>query len=87
MKHKEDVAYIRDYFGLENIIEVRQDEFYNMFPNIFSIDPKTIISNTSFTRLNNLLREKGFTVEEVTYNEVSKMGGLFRCSTLPLIRQ
>jgi N-dimethylarginine dimethylaminohydrolase len=87
MKHKEDVEFIRDYFGPENIIEVSQDEFYNMFPNIFSIDPKTIISNTSFTRLNNLLREKGFTVEEVTYNEVSKMGGLFRCSTLPLIRE
>jgi N-dimethylarginine dimethylaminohydrolase len=86
MKHKEDVEYIIAFFGKENIIEVNQEEFYHMFPNIFSIDPKTIISNTSFTRLNTLLRERGFIVEEVTYNEVSKMGGLFRCSTLPLVR-
>ncbi|MGB5498301.1 MAG: amidinotransferase, partial [Maribacter sp.] len=33
------------------------------------------------------LREQGFTVEEIPYAEVSKQGGLLRCSTLPLIRE
>lgn len=31
--------------------------------------------------------EWGLTVERVPYHEISKMGGLLRCSTLPLIRQ
>ncbi|MEY2703223.1 MAG: hypothetical protein RLY43_1861, partial [Bacteroidota bacterium] len=39
-----------------------------------------------FTRLNNWLRKKGFTVEEIPYAEISKQEGLLRCSTLPLIR-
>ena len=29
----------------------------------------------------------GMTVERVPYYEISKMGGLLRCSTLPLIRE
>jgi len=29
----------------------------------------------------------GLTVEKVPYREISKMGGLLRCSTLPLIRE
>ena len=87
MKHKEDVDFIRQYFGPENIIEVSRDEFYHMYPNIFSINRNTIISNASFTRLNDLLESKGFTVEKVPYDEISKMGGLLRCTTLPLIRK
>ena len=30
--------------------------------------------------------EKGYVVEQVKFSEISKMGGLFRCATLPLIR-
>jgi N-dimethylarginine dimethylaminohydrolase len=87
MKHAEDVEFIRSYFGKENIIEVTRDEFYHMFPNIFSINPTTVISNASFTRLNDVLEQNGFTVERVPYDEISKMGGLLRCTTLPLRRK
>lgn len=87
MKHQKDVDFIRGYFGEDNIIEVTREEFYHMFPNIFSIDPKTIISNASFTRLNRIFEEKGIKVEKVAYDEISKMGGLLRCTTLPLIRK
>ena len=38
-------------------------------------------------RLNNELRIKGITVEEVPYAEIAKMEGLLRCSTLPLRRK
>lgn len=57
-----------------------------MNSNIFSIAPDVVISDKSFTRLNNWLREHGFTVEEVPYQEIAKQEGLLRCSTMPLIR-
>ena len=57
-----------------------------MNSNIFSISEDVIISETGFSRLNNQLRKRGFFVEEVPYSEIGKMSGLFRCSTLPLLR-
>ena len=52
----------------------------------FSISPEIIVSDKEFVRLNNKLIKCGFLVEEVMYSEIAKMGGLFRCSTLPLLR-
>jgi len=51
------------------------------------ISPDVIISHSKFKRLNKWLRDKGVLVEEVDYTNVSKMSGLFRCSTLPLNRE
>ena len=59
-----------------------------MNTNIFSISPDTVISEQNFVRLNKHLREAwGMTVEEVPYAEISKQGGLLRCSTMPLVRE
>lgn len=85
-KNSRDVKYIEELFGKTNLIEVTADEFYRMFPNVFSIDENTIVSNESFTRLNQELRNRGFTVEEIPYDQVSLMGGLLRCSTMPILR-
>ena len=38
-------------------------------------------------KLNKTLKEIGYSVEETMYREISKFGGLFRCSTLPLERK
>ncbi len=73
-------------FKKENIFEVTKEEMYNMFSNFFSISEEVVVSEKNFTRLNNWLRERGITVEEVPYAEISKQGGLLRCSTLPLER-
>ena len=86
-KNKEDVDFLINYFGKENIIEVSREEMYNMNSNVFSISEKVIISEKGFTRLNAELRKRGFIVEEVPYAEIAKMSGLFRCSTMPLIRE
>ena len=51
---------------------------------MFSISKNIIISDPRFIRLNEWLEKNDFTVEKVAYKEISKMGGLFRCSTLPL---
>lgn len=83
-----DYHLILDIFGTENCFEVTDEEMFAMFPNIFSISPEVVVSDKAFTRMNNHLRDKwGITVEEVPYREISKMGGLLRCSTMPLVRE
>jgi N-dimethylarginine dimethylaminohydrolase len=82
-----DYHLLLDIFGKENVFEITQEEMYRMNTNVFSISPEIVVSERNFTRLNRHLREVwGLTVEEVPYFEISKMGGLLRCSTLPLVR-
>ncbi len=86
-KNQEDVDYLMDFFGKENILEIDQTEMYEMNSNFFSINPEVIISDSSFERVNKQFRDWGLTVEEVKYREVAKMEGLFRCTTMPLRRR
>ena len=85
-KNPSDVEKLQAIFGAENMIEITRDEMYQMNSNVFSISPEVIISERGFTRLNEELRRRGFTVEEVKYSEISKQEGLLRCSTMPLNR-
>ena len=83
-----DYELIIDIFGEENCFHVTDEEMFEMNPNIFSISPEVVVSDHTFTRMNKHLRDVwGFTVEEIPYREVSKMGGLLRCSTMPLVRE
>lgn len=80
--------FLVDFFGKDNVFEITQEEMYYMNTNIFSISPTVVVSEKNFTRLNHhMANEWGITVETVPYYEISKMGGLLRCSTLPLIRE
>jgi N-dimethylarginine dimethylaminohydrolase len=81
------VEFIRNFFGKEKCIEISRDEMYQMNSNVFSISHEVVVSEKGFTRLNSILRENGFTVEEIPYAETAKMEGLLRCSTLPLVRE
>jgi N-dimethylarginine dimethylaminohydrolase len=73
-------------FGKQNVFELTKEEMYWMNSNIFSISEDVVVVEENFTRLSDWLRKQGITVEPVPYREISKMGGLLRCSTLPLIR-
>jgi N-dimethylarginine dimethylaminohydrolase len=84
---EEEYEWLVNFFGKENCFHITTDEMAMMFSNIFSISPDVIISEKNFTRLNDWLREQGFTVEEVAYGEIAKQGGLLRCSTMPLVRE
>lgn len=86
-KYEEDFQYLVDFFGKENVFEITKEEMYEMNSNFFSISPTVVISDSSFTRLNEQLRAWGITVEEVKYREVAKMEGLLRCTTMPLRRR
>lgn len=85
-RDESDYNYLVNLFGKENMFHITKDEMYHMFSNIFSISVEVVVSEKNFTRLNDWLREQGFTVEEIPYAEISKQEGLLRCSTLPLIR-
>ena len=83
-----DYNLIIDIFGEENCFHVTDEEMFEMYPNIFSISPEVVVSDKAFKRMNDFLRnEWNFTVEEIPYREISKMGGLLRCSTMPLVRE
>jgi N-dimethylarginine dimethylaminohydrolase len=85
-REEADYMYLVNLFGVENLFHITRDEMYHMNSNVFSIAPDVVVSERNFTRLNNWLRENGFTVEEIPYAEIAKQEGLLRCSTLPLIR-
>lgn len=85
-RDKADVALLESLFGKENLFEITRDEMYEMNSNVFSISPEVVVSERSFKRLNDWLRQSGFTVEEIPYAEIAKQEGLLRCSTLPLLR-
>lgn len=86
-KHQTDADFLIDFFGIENMFEITRDEMYEMNSNFFSISPKVVISDSSFTRLNDQFEKWGITVEKVQYRETAKMEGLLRCSTMPLRRK
>ena len=77
---------IYDIFGEENLITVNQQEMYDMFPNIFSISPEKVVVEKSFVRLSNELIKRNIEPIEINYSNISKLGGLFRCSTCPIYR-
>ena len=83
-----DYRLILDIFGEENCFHVTKEERFDMNPNIFSISPEVVVSDVAFTRMNRHLQDVwNIKVEEIPYREISKMGGLLRCSTMPLVRE
>jgi len=81
-----DYEWLLDFFGKANVFSATPKEMSQMNCNVFSISKDVVISEQNFTRLNTWLTAQGFTVEQVPYAEISKQGGLLRCSTLPLNR-
>ena len=86
-KKKEDVEYLIKLFGKKNIFLASLEETFMLTSNVLVISPEIIVSHSKFKRLNKWLEEKGVLVEKVDYSNISKMSGLFRCSTLPLTRE
>ncbi len=85
-KNIEDVDFLVNFFGAENVFNIDNEEMYEMNSNFFSISPEVVISDTRFERLNDRFRKWGLTVEEINYREVAKMEGLLRCTTMPIRR-
>ena len=70
-------------------VEVDAVEREHLPTNILSINPYPIIArdHPSCSRVNQLLKDLGYTVEAIGFDGVSATGGYFRCTSLPLMRQ
>lgn len=82
-----DIDWIKEFFGQKNCFIATSQQMYDMNCNVFSMKPNVVVSDPSFTALNQWFKAQGIRVESVSLAEVSKQGGMFRCSTLPLIRK
>ncbi len=69
-------------------IEVDDVEREHLATNLLSINRSTLIARQSFSsaRVNGILTELGYTVEEVVFDGVPATGGSFRCASLVLCR-
>ncbi len=85
LKREEDISWIRSRFR-GKLLEINAEEMFQMQSNLISINPHTLISGAGFDRVNHQLRTWGYEVIEVPFRETAKMGGLLRCTTLPLRR-
>lgn len=73
-------------FGPENTCIISREEMYEMNPNVFSIANDTVIIDSTFKRLQGWLNRRNVKTIPIPYREVSKLGGLLRCTTQPLER-
>ena len=85
--NKIELNFLISYFGQKNVFEVTIQEMSKLYCNFFSINENTVVTDKRFTRLINWLYEIGLNVEKLDFSEISKLGGLFRCCTLPLRRE
>ena len=85
--NKSDVEYLIAYFGKKNTYLAYGQEAYMLISNLLVISPEVIVSDKRFSKINTWLDRNDFLVEKISYKNVSKMSGLFRCSTLPLLRE
>ncbi len=84
--HPQDAQWLIDYFGSDQVFIIDAVGMTKMLSNVFSISESVVVSEKHFTALNHWLIQQGFTVEAIHFSEISKQGGLLRCSTLPLER-
>ncbi len=88
-----NIDEFKNELGEINLISVSKKQAYRMFPNVFSISPTLIVIEKHFLELKEELLAlnraglENFKILEVNYAETSKLSGLLRCSTLPLIRK
>lgn len=84
---KEARGIIGEVFGKDHLFTISAEEAVAMSTNFFSISPQVVCVEAGAKRLQSYLREvAGMTVEPISYSEISKQGGLLRCSTCPLER-
>ena len=84
--NQRDLDIINKIFPKKKIIEISNDEMGELNSNLFSISKNVVVTNKKFKRINSILSKLGYLIEEIEYSNIAKMGGLFRCSTLPLVR-
>ena len=85
-KNESDVKWLVERYGETNVYSCSPEEAYSLATNVFSFSPKDIIVSEKCEAMQYWLRERGLNVHSIVYDEIVKMGGLLRCTTMPLKR-
>lgn len=68
------------------VIELTVEEAALLQSNLLHLAPDTLLIDPGFDRVSKALIERGYNLIECPMDKVGRMGGLFRCTTLPLRR-
>jgi N-dimethylarginine dimethylaminohydrolase len=86
-KDAEELQQLRDELGEVSYLFLDRKEMIELRSNLFSIRRDSVVSDLRFERVNEWLRSEGYRVHELDLSPVGALGGLFRCTTLPLYRK
>jgi N-dimethylarginine dimethylaminohydrolase len=86
-KSSADLEGVMNLIGDSDFLELTKEEMMSLQSNLLSLSSTSILSDQRFKRVNDWLRSKSYEVTEINMEPIGRLGGLFRCSTLPLIRQ
>ena len=70
-----------------NMIKITPEEVMQYSANIQSLGNGKVISSTTNTKVNQIMRDLGLEVIEVDISEIVKGGGGIHCMTFPLVRE
>lgn len=77
---------LKEILSSFEVIYIDEEEQQNFGTNAFSINENKIIVDKRNKKLSSQLQQIGKEVIELEFDEITKIGGSFRCTTCPLIR-
>lgn len=69
------------------VFPISREEGALLQSNLLHLSPDTLLIDPGFKRLAGILKAAGYHLIECPMDLVGRMGGLFRCTTLPLFRR
>ena len=85
-KNESDVQWLIERYGATNVYRCSPEEAYFLATNVFSFSPSHVVVSAKCEAMQEWLKNRGMNVHSVVYDEIVKMGGLLRCTTMPLKR-
>jgi N-dimethylarginine dimethylaminohydrolase len=82
--HEEQLNTLRNRHSF--CVDVTLEEAALLQTNLLHTAPDTLLIDPGFTRISEALLDLGYRLIHCPLDKVGHMGGLFRCSTLPLRR-
>jgi N-dimethylarginine dimethylaminohydrolase len=70
-----------------DVLEITEEENASLGTNAFAVAPDTVVADARSPRIARLLESRGVRVVTIDYESTAKIGGSFRCMTLPLRRR
>lgn len=68
------------------LVRVNKVEQFDLATNVLAVNPHTVIADVRNKKTNAELRNYSFDVLEIDFSHTSRIGGSFRCATLPICR-